>query len=202
MEGKDLNRDSAPDAPEFSRTIKVSAIDSAPERIALKATPDECAALAARYDLISLEDFCVQASLARWRKGVRVEGRITGQAVQRSVVTLDPVSQSIDESFVRGFLPDIGAMPDVKPGAEIEMPVDAELDDSPELLSDRIDVGELAAEALGLALDPYPRAETEEYLDTVAGPPGEKAMTDEYTKPFASLAEYRKKLTGGEGSQG
>ena len=191
--------DQAGSAPEFSRLVKHTDIGRE-DTITVKATPDECAALAQRFGLEALSGLVLKASLTKWRSGVKVSGHLTAEAVQRSVATLEPVTQRIDERFERGFLRDAPRFDDVKPGAEVEMPLDPELDDAPEPLGDRIDIGELAAEALGLALDPWPRAGDEEFLEAAAGPPGQKPMTDEDAKPFASLAAYREKLAGDDGT--
>lgn len=184
--------------PEFSRIVTLAEIGRGPETITATATPQERDALARRFGLDGLTALTLEATLSKWRGGVKVSGRIVAEAVQTSVSSLDPVSQHIDETFERGFLPDAEPFTDAKPGAEVEMPLDPELDDAPEPLGDRIDIGELAAEALALAIDPYPRGEDDGYLDAAAGPPGEAAMTDADAKPFASLAEYRRKLSDGD----
>ena len=100
----------------------------------------------------------------------------------------------IDEEFDRGYLPERDIVGDAKPGQEIEIEDDFELGDLPDILSETLDLGELASEALSLALDPYPRAEGEEPLDLQAAPPGETPISDDDVKPFASLAAYREKL--------
>ena len=70
--------------------------------------------------------------------------------VQSCVVTLDPVTTRIDQPVRRTFLPETAAR-----GPEIV--VDPEEDDEIEPLTDRIDLGRVAVEALALALPAYPR---------------------------------------------
>lgn len=179
---------------EFSRVVKLTALNSEPEAYSAKANPVETEALMRRFDLMGLKDFAVEADVKKWRRGVRVTGRITAEVVQRCIVTLEPVPDKIDEEFDRGFLPEKDIVGDVKPGQEVEIEDDYELGDLPDILGDTLDLGELASEALSLALNPYPRAEGEEPLDLQAAPPGETPIQDEDLKPFASLAAYREKL--------
>jgi len=179
---------------EFSRVVKMSALSREPESYSAKATPAECEALMHRLDLIGLKEFSVEAEMKKWRNGVRVAGRITAEVVQTCIVTLDPVPDHIEEEFDRGYLPERDIVGDAKPGQEIEIEDDSELGDLPDVLGETLDLGELAAEALSLALNPYPRSEGEEPFNFQAAPPGETPITDEETKPFASLAAYREKL--------
>ncbi len=179
---------------EFSRTVKMSALNHEPESYSAKATPAECEALMRRLDLIGLKDFSVEAEIKKWRNGVRITGRITADVMQKCIVTLEPVPDHIDEEFDRGYLPERDIVGDAKPGQEIEIEDDSELGDLPDVLGETLDLGELASEALSLALSPYPRADGEEPLNLQAAPPGEAPITDNDTKPFASLAAYREQL--------
>ena len=70
--------------------------------------------------------------------------------VQPCVVTLEPVTTRIDQPVRRIWLPDAG-----RPAAEVV--VEADADDEPEPLGERIDLGLVATEALALAMPAYPR---------------------------------------------
>ena len=179
---------------EFSRIVKMTGLNQEPQSYSARANPAECEALMGRLDLIGLSDFTVEADVKKWRKGVRVTGTIKASVIQRCIVTLDPVPDQISETFDRGFLPERDLVGETKPGQEVEIEDDAELGDLPDILGDTLDLGEIASEALSLALNPYPRAEGEEPLDLQAAPPGERPMSDNDVKPFASLAAYREKL--------
>jgi len=179
---------------EFSRIVKMSALSQEPQGYSAKANPAECEALTGRLDLLALTDFSVEAEVKKWRKGVRVTGTIKANVVQRCIVSLDPVPDQISEVFDRGFLPERDLVGDTKPGQEVEIEDDSELGDLPDILGDTLDLGEIASEALSLALNPYPRVEGEEALDLQAAPPGESPINDDDIKPFASLAAYREKL--------
>ena len=179
---------------EFSRIVKMTALNREPQSYSARANPAECEALTGRLDLLALSDFIVEADVQKWRRGVRVTGTIKADVVQRCIVSLEPVPDQISESFDRGFLPEKDIVGETKPGQEVEIEDDDELGDLPDILGDTLDLGEIAAEALSLALNPYPRAEGQDPLDAQAAPPGETPMSDNDVKPFASLAAYREKL--------
>ena len=88
------------------------------------------------------------------------------------MVTLDPVPARIDERFEVDFLE--GIQPAV---ADLEL--DAEAAEAPEPAPDGwIDLGELAAEQLGLALDPYPRRPDAEVPAEWKAEPAEEPVAD------------------------
>ena len=140
-------------APEFSRPVPVDRIGAAPTGHRITATPVECAALAERFGLAELTALAADLAVRREAAGVRVTGRVSGSAVQTCVVSGLPVPVSVDEPVDLLFSTAAGsALPD----AEIELS-EADLDILP-FAGDAVDVGEVAAESLGLALDPFPRA--------------------------------------------
>jgi len=137
---------------EFSRPIMLDRISSTQHREEITATEKERAALAERFGLVRLDKLTASFTLKRPRRDlVRVKGQVSAELVQACVVTLDPVPARIDERFEVDFLE--GAQP-----AITDLELDVEGAEAPEpVLDGRIDLGELAAEQLGLAIDPYPR---------------------------------------------
>jgi uncharacterized metal-binding protein YceD (DUF177 family) len=98
---------------------------------------------------------------------------------------LDPVPARIDERFEVDFLQ--GVQP-----AVTDVELDAEAAEAPEPAPDGwIDLGELAAEQLGLALDPYPRkpdaAVPAEWKAEAAAEP----IAPERPNPFAVLEKLK-----------
>ena len=88
----------------------------------------------------------------------RSAARVEADIVQACVVTLEPVEAHIDEPSRRSSCrrTPSSAAQGFDDGGEILL--DAEGPDSPETFSgDTIDVGALAEEFFGLAIDPYPR---------------------------------------------
>ncbi|MDX8446630.1 YceD family protein [Mesorhizobium captivum] len=117
------------------------------------------AALAAEYDLLSVESYRAELLVASWkRNGVKVSGRVEADITQACIVTLDPVAAHIDEPVEALLLPEQSKLgrEGFEGGGEIVL--DADGPDSPETFSgDTIDVGALAEQFFGLAIDPYPR---------------------------------------------
>ena len=119
----------------------------------------ERAALAAAYGLLSVESYRAELLVSSWkRNGVKVSGRVEADITQACIVTLDPVAAHIDEPVEALFLPEQSKLgrEGFEGGGEIVL--DADGPDSPETFSgDTIDVGALAEQFFGLAIDPYPR---------------------------------------------
>lgn len=125
-------------------------------------------------------------------RDLSLEADLGATVVQPCVVTLEPVTTRIDEAVTRRYLAD---MPDLPGGDEIEMPED----DTAEPLPREIDVEQVMAEALALALPPWPRAEGVDAVDLAVTEPGKSPMTDDDAKPFAALKSLRGKLDGTDG---
>ena len=137
---------------------------------------------------MSLDSLTASFTLKRVRKDlVRVKGRVSADLMQACVVTLDPIPARIDERFEVDFLE--GAQPQV---ADLEL--DAEAAEAPEPApTGWIDLGELAAEQLGLALDPYPRKADAEVPGAWRAEPAEEPATAERPNPFAVLGKLKEK---------
>lgn len=176
--------------PEFSRLFP-SPKDGARISISESARKTECAALAERFGVLAVRSFSVSAKLTAEAGGASLKGEVFAHMTQRCVVTMDPVETRLKERIERRFLPEHRIEP--------EEDFDPEGEDPPEPLTDEIDVGEIAAEAAALAIDPYPRAEGVEIETLTAAPPGAAPLTDEAVKPFAGLAELKRKLESQNG---
>ena len=136
--------------PEFSRPFRAHDVGSHTRQQMIEANADECAALADRFFLLDLERLTAALELRREAIGIRVTGQVHASGNQPCALSGEPVPFLITEK-VKLLL-----VPDVPEGTEIEL-AEADLDAEP-LLGDIIDMGEIAAQALALALDPYPRA--------------------------------------------
>ncbi len=136
---------------EFPHPFSLADLDADEEVVEIAASAGERAALARRFGLVTLDELVATVRLKRIAGGaVRLCAHFTARVVQTCVVTLEPVRGALDETIKVLFAP-----AEAEP-AEVEVVVEGE--DSPEPLSgDMIDIGEVIAEHLGLALDPYPR---------------------------------------------
>ncbi|NDW05639.1 YceD family protein [Jiella pacifica] len=181
-------------------SLQVGALSRDGGRIDFSASPAECARVAAALGIESVASLRADLVARPFRKdGARVTGRLHAVVVQKSVVTLDPVKQTIDEPFEATFVRGGRRAVDPSIDAAGEIFVDPEADDPPETFSgDRIDLGERLFEALTLALDPYPRRPGEGY----GGQPVEQATPEQddggEISPFAALAKISRSRGDGE----
>lgn len=164
--------------PELSHPVRLDRITIAGLDARLAPVATVRAALARRFDLVALDAFVAELSVQR-RSGtgwIEVTGTVTAEVVQSCVVTTEPVRASVTAEIMELF-DDSGS---VDP-AEIDLDPMA---DTPEpIVGDSLDIGEIAAQAFGLALDPYPRAPG---IDLAVIRTGETQESD--GSPFAKLA--------------
>lgn len=147
-------------------------------------------ALARHLDILSVERAEVKLHAVRFRGGFRVTGRLTAEVTQQSVVSLEPVPETISEPVDRVFLPG-GEKPYAGP-ANAEIFVDLEGEDIPDHFEgNEADLSDLVLEVLALGLDPYPRAPGEE-LDLPTDVDDEPEEN-----PFAALARLKPDLDKG-----
>ncbi len=165
---------------EFSRPFAVDRLGTAPVTETLDAKPDERARLAKRLGLVSLEQLAAALTLRRNHDTglIHVEGRLEADIVQTCVVSLTPFPSHVEDSFEADFSND--PLP-----AEGDLPFDMDNDPPEPIVDGAIDLGELVAQYLSLALDPYPRAPGAALDPTVtdAGP--------EARSPFAVLKNLK-----------
>lgn len=171
--------------PEFSRPLSLDDIEVDGTYVSLEAGPGERQLLADRFDLLSLEMLTAELLVTRAADGVpiRVFGRLKARVAQRCVVSLQPVQADIGERIEVEYGPPL----DDAHAEDISL---EEADIEP-LIGDRIDLGELVAQHLSVALDPYPRLQG-------AAPPdwmteAEKTWDSAAESPFAALEALRKK---------
>lgn len=179
----------APDAMPISFPVSVAKLPQNGMPVSFKPGEAEREALARFLGIVEVADLGAELLVRKWKRdGVEVTGRLRGRLVQESVVTLEPVHQEIDETIDAIFVPEGSKLARIAPEGDGELHIDPDGDDIPETFrGDRIDLGAYLCEAVGLALDPYPResdAEFKEY-DTDPSPDAGKVS------PFATLAKLK-----------
>jgi uncharacterized metal-binding protein YceD (DUF177 family) len=168
---------------ELSRMVDTSHWQGQALKIRVEAAESERRRLAARFDLQDIVSLQGEASLERMDDDdrFRLRGRLVADVVQSCVVTLEPIRAQVNESFERRFSADADIAADGF--------VDLEGDDPPDpLIGGKIDVGEVLAEELGLALDPYPRLPGASLDTAMAGEP--------LPGPFERLRKLRAETAG------
>ena len=198
-------QDPTPERPqegtEFSRPIDVRELPG-PRTFEIKADDLERTALARRFGLEGegLLAFSAELTIKPAKKGqeAHLTGTITADLRQNCVVTLE----SFDSQLVAWL--DIFYSAEAKddPLAEPPEPIDAEsggmLGEAPEPMIDGIvDIGEAAAQTLGLEINPFPRIPgvllEEEPVSRPKKSAGEAQAVDAPLagSPFAKLADLK-----------
>lgn len=163
--------------------IKLGEIGRAPKTYAFEADLPARREIAKRLDLLSLDSFGGEVTVAPWLDGAVIDGRYRAELAQTCGVTAEPLPQSLGGSFSLRVLPRGSAnVPDQTAiGGEIE--IDLEADDPPDVLEDdNLDLTGYAIEHLALDLDPFPRKPGAEFT-----PPEDNANLS----PFAVLKAFK-----------
>ena len=119
----------------------------------------------------------------------RVSGVVSAHVVQNCVVSLAPVTSDLEEEFDLLLVPEIE---DEAPEPEFE---DEEIET---YVGNTVDLGEIGAIELALALDPYPRAPGVTITDLGPGgsDKGYEINKEEHigqNRPFEALAALKRK---------
>lgn len=178
-----MNGDSENRSAEFSRPVRLDRVDSEGTAMEIEATATEREDLAQRFGLVAIERLraSVELKWLRNRSRLRLQARLDTHVVQSCVVSLEPVEESIDQEVEIFFEPaPVGA-----PEREVVLEVS---DDAEPLSGDSLDVGEIVAEELALALNPYPRKEGLEQGPSNAAGPGETGLPS----PFEVLSRIKR----------
>jgi uncharacterized metal-binding protein YceD (DUF177 family) len=177
------------DSAEFSRKLRLDRLASGRYEQQLEAGAQERSALATRFGLQELTSLTGQVLVTRPMDSplVRVEGSLAADVVQTCVVSLQPFAARVEESFVQLFTLDDSSADDG------EVFVAADEDDTPEPLTvDSLDLGEVLAEQLALALDPHPRAPGVSFEGASFGATGPEDGDDAPDNPFAVLRQLKR----------
>jgi uncharacterized metal-binding protein YceD (DUF177 family) len=160
--------------------ISVKQLDSdKPLVLSLTADHEVCVELAHRFDWVEVSSLTAEIKLKAIAKGAyHASGQVTAAIVQRCRITENPVPESVvievSERFTQ--INDDDEQTEIDP-----MAVSVET-----LEGDKIPVGEMIAQLVGLEASPWPR-------DPNAQSDSLSAENDS-KNPFASLAELKKKL--------
>ena len=178
---------------EIERIVDVDHTGPGGTALEISATDSERAALAKRFGFLGLPAFSARVTVDR-KPGDRVvvEGRLRGKIVQACILTLDPVTQEVDETFRIVFKQGLAEEKDPESGESLVNPQA----DAPEPLpGNLLDVGEIVAEQLALVADPYPRRPGVKLEDVLPKPrkDGRHGRHEPRRHPFAGLAALRDK---------
>jgi uncharacterized metal-binding protein YceD (DUF177 family) len=134
--------------PELHRPLPVEKVGANGMGMTIEASEAECAALAVRMNLPGIRRLtCVFHLSQLGRRRVLARGHLIVDLTQTCVVTLEDFDTTVEDIFQLRFVP----------SDEISEEIDLDDDDEVPFEHGVIDLGEAAAEQIGLVLDPYPR---------------------------------------------
>lgn len=178
---------------EIERIVDIDRMGPNGTALEIAASDSERLALAKRFGFLGLPAFSARVTVDRLPGGqVVVEGRLRGRIVQACILTLDPVTQDLDDAFRVVFKQDLAEERDPESGEAL---VSAQADSPEPLPGNLLDVGEIVAEQLSLAADPYPRKHGVKLEDVLPKPrkEGRHGRHEQRRHPFAGLAALRDK---------
>ena len=175
----------------FSRMVKLDAVGATGLEFSFIAEPAECAALAARYEILAVAGLQATADLERTGAGARARVHFVADVVQSCVVTLEPVEARIDQRFEVDFMPQDGAQ-SVENSDDSESSV---VDGDVAPINDGVfDLGAVVTEYLSLAIDPYPRKPGIEFIAEDFS--SSETVDSDRRRPFSALGEMISKGKG------
>lgn len=160
---------------EFSRIFDAVGLPGSEQ--VLTATEAECAALAARFALVSVKGLTARIVLAPDGPSVRASGRLEADVVQSCAVSGEDLTVRITEPIALHFVPATKPSP-----SDSEIELAAEDLDQLEMDGTRFDLGEAVAQTLALAIDPYREGPGAEEARRKAG-----IVSEGGSGPFAAL---------------
>ena len=138
---------------EWRVVVQLAKLSPRPQDYPLVASDTVRAALAARFGLEAIDRLEGQLAVVRDGAGARATGRLVADVMQSCVVSGEPVPAHVDEPLELRF--------ELLDAARDEIELEADALDVMPVEGDAIDLGEALAQALAVALDPYPRAAPE-----------------------------------------
>jgi hypothetical protein len=164
--------------------VVVDDIAETGQHFTLIAEPDTRAGIARIAGLRDLPRLQADIDVTRQNTGgLRVVGRVSATVGQNCVVTLEPLTNEVEEDIDLLFMPQSAGRASGA-GETDESAAAAKWDDPEPLIGGMVDLGALATEFLILGIDPYPRKP-----GVVFEPPRDGRAEE---GPFAALAGWTK----------
>lgn len=187
---------------EWSYSIKADKITADVSVYEFRASEQESKDLARRLGLVSIDsvEASVKAKREDNKRTIRIEGTIIAHVVQNCVVSGDEIEQNIEDNFEAFYAEpnDVVLLSKVRHERQgnmegAEQPIMEERDDPEAIVDGMIDLGELAAQYLSLAVNPYAHKEgyvLEEQHPDIAN----KEIPQTRKNPFSTLKALKEKI--------
>lgn len=186
--------------PEWSHFIDADKIGKAPLKLKISPPDEERKRLAKRMNVSDLKSLEADIVISRdaGSNVLFVSGQIHANVTQPCIITAKPVHSEIQDSFEAWYADEKQAVSFAKAKKEKqeregeggEVPFLDESEDPEPIENGQIDVGELVAQYLSLAINPYPQAEGVELPEEPIKAAAESPI---YENPFAALKDWKQK---------
>lgn len=179
-------------AVEFSRPVDVTTIGASGREIKLSATEEECAALATRFSVLSMDNLMAECHLIPTKRGeYKLTASFSVNVVQSCIISLDPIEDILSSNFEVSLLNSSRR----KSNDNVEIEFDVDEEDFEYITSNQIDVGEIIAQHLSLEINPYPRKQeaTGDELGIKILKEEEVVLESQKKNPFAVLKSLKHK---------
>ena len=155
--------------------------------VEIEASEAERIALAEAYNLPAIASLKARLTLSKRGPVIRVVGALTARLTQTCVVTMEPFESDVEDQIDMEYAPPAYVTEAWERLAQLEASGSTEVAPEPpdQIIDGKIDLGALTAEALALALDPYPKKPGAAF----EGPADAGPTPDE--SPFAVLARLK-----------
>lgn len=179
---------------EWFYPFHVENIPSAGKTVKMVAGAEHLKPIAERLGILEIKSLSAEIRLTLQNAGhiLNITGNFKAEVVQECIVTLQPVTSVIEDSFEAWYADHDKAvsfnrakhnMKAMEEGDEVQ--ILEEKDDPEALIDGQVDLGEVVVQFVSLALNPYPRAEG------VASDAAEAPQPIEVTKKSAGAASLR-----------
>jgi uncharacterized metal-binding protein YceD (DUF177 family) len=198
---KQPNKMSLPQS-EWFYPFHVENVPSAGKTVKMKAEPQHLKDIARRMDVLAINSLEADLKLMLQNAGhiLYITGNFKAEIIQECVVTLKPITSSVEDSFEAWYADHDKAvsfnrakhqLKALEEGDEVQI---LEEQDDPEALIDgQVDLGEVVIQFLSLAVNPYTRDQSLDEGDA----PLTKEILDKSSilkpNPFAALKNWRPK---------
>lgn len=135
--------------------------------VVIEATPEERAALAARFGLGAVESLRAEVALEQKPRAIRATGRLRATIMQPCAISGEDFPVTIDEPVDLRFIEENQRR--ARDGEDEEIELEADDCDEIEYTGEMFDLGEAVAQTLGLAIDPYAEGPNADAARAAAG---------------------------------
>ena len=188
---------------EWSHIVRADHVPDKGRHVKIKANPDECAAMAERLGVDSVERAQAEMLLKLQNGGhiLHVSGRFQADVTQSCVASNKPVPAHLEEDFEAWYADHDKAIPFQRVKHDVQLKTDGEEvqmleehEDPEPMVDGQVDVGDLVVQYMCLAVNPYPRHPSHKEDEAAPSQTLKQAEGRNLRpNPFAALKNWRPK---------